>query len=542
MNPLHTDRDSLIEYSPRDRARALLDPGSARELLGPFDRLTSPWLPIQGIVTQSDDGVVLMKGLLNHQSVILITIDGDFQGGSLGEVGGAKIAGALELATQDNQRGIATAAIMLLESGGVRLQEANLGLAAIGDIHSAIVGLRRYQPVIGVITGPVGCYGGMSIAAGLCSYLVMTREARLGLNGPAVIEQEAGIDELDASNKPLIWSLTGGRQRVDAGLADILTLDDVTTIRHHLTELLARGVPARHRSDDTASALQRLQALPPSGPESPSGNLATNRAKAWLTALASPKQATVASCLSVQYADIQINQHDCRLIAVVPNAKSRFPRARNGEVGLEEGWALAQLIHDTIQADRHCAKKRSLIPLIDVPSQAYGRLEEATGLHQALAGAVSAYAQARLAGHRIIGLIVGNAISGAYLAHGYQAHRLIALDEPGVQFHAMGKASAARITQRTVEALDQLADQIPPMGYDLKHYAQLGLLWSTLAVDNANAPSNEDLARVRTALTDALTAPLLKGDDHLERPGSTLRQATNHVNAHLQRQWASSQQ
>ena len=34
-------RQSVIEMRARERARALLDPGSFRELLGPFDRLES---------------------------------------------------------------------------------------------------------------------------------------------------------------------------------------------------------------------------------------------------------------------------------------------------------------------------------------------------------------------------------------------------------------------------------------------------------------------------------------------------------------------
>ena len=46
----------------------------------------------------------------------------------------------------------------------------------------------------------------MGIAAGLCSDLVMTPEGRLGLNGPEVIEQEAGVDELDATDRAVIWS------------------------------------------------------------------------------------------------------------------------------------------------------------------------------------------------------------------------------------------------------------------------------------------------------------------------------------------------
>ncbi len=37
-------RHSFIELPARERAAALLDPGTFRELLGPFDRLESPWL------------------------------------------------------------------------------------------------------------------------------------------------------------------------------------------------------------------------------------------------------------------------------------------------------------------------------------------------------------------------------------------------------------------------------------------------------------------------------------------------------------------
>ena len=55
----------------------------------------------------------------------------------------------------------------------------------------------------------------------------------------------------------------------------------------------------------------------------------------------------------------------------------------------------------------------------------------------------------------MIGLIVGKAMSGALLAHGYQANRLIALDDPQVMVHAMGKAAAARVTLRSVEQLEE---------------------------------------------------------------------------------------
>ncbi|SDK37440.1 malonate decarboxylase beta subunit [Pseudomonas delhiensis] len=252
---------SFTELSARQRARELLDAGSFRELIDPFARVQSPWLEGQGIVPQADDGVVIARGTLDGQPAVVAAIEGAFQGGSMGEVGGAKIAGALELAAEDNRKGIPTRALLLLETGGVRLQEANLGLAAIAEIQAAIVDLQRYQPVVALVAGPVGCFGGMSIAAGLCSYVLVTREARLGLNGPQVIEQEAGIEEYDSRDRPFIWSLSGGEQRAATGLADACLADDVATLHGAVREYFAKGLPARPRSRRVADFLARLASL-----------------------------------------------------------------------------------------------------------------------------------------------------------------------------------------------------------------------------------------------------------------------------------------
>ncbi|WP_284114867.1 biotin-independent malonate decarboxylase subunit beta [Acinetobacter pittii] len=255
------NKQDFIELSARERAKVLLDEGTFRELLDPFARVMSLWLVQQNIVPQADDGVVVAKGSIQEHPVVLISIEGLFQGGSLGEVGGAKIAGALELAVEDNLKGIPTAAILLLETGGVRLQEANLGLAAIAEIQAAIVNLRQYQPVIAVVAGSVGCFGGMSIAAGLCSYIVMTQEGRLGLNGPQVIEQEAGVQEYNAKDRPFIWSITGGNQRFTSGLADAFVDDDRQKIRQQVIDYLTQGVPHQHRSSNYTFYLEKLQQI-----------------------------------------------------------------------------------------------------------------------------------------------------------------------------------------------------------------------------------------------------------------------------------------
>ena len=259
--PAFVNRKSFIELDGRARARSLFDEGTAKELVGPFDRLQSPWLPIQGVAPQADDGCIVIKGKIGGLPAVVVSLEGAFQGGSIGEVSGAKMTAALDLATRDSETGKKTAAVLLLETGGVRLQEANLGLAAIAEVISSILALRRHAPVITVVAGAVGCFGGMSLAAGVSSYVIMTKEARLGLNGPEVIEQESGIDEFDASDRALIWAIHGGEQRVGIGVADALVEDDAEKIASAIRGYVQAGLPSEHRSEQVKLNRDRIAAL-----------------------------------------------------------------------------------------------------------------------------------------------------------------------------------------------------------------------------------------------------------------------------------------
>ena len=256
-------RHSFIELTARERARALLDPGTFRELIGPFDRLESPWLAMQNVVCQADDGAVIARGTLGGEAAVVAAIEPAFQGGSIGEVSGTKIAAALELALREFEAGRSIRPVVLFKTGGVRLQEANLGLAVIAEIHAAIVTLQRYVPVVGVIGGMVGCFGGMSLAAALCNRLVMTRQARLGMNGPEVIEEEAGVEELDSRDRRLIWSMIGGEQRVAVGLADTLVEDDTDQVRDAVLAAFAAGVNKSNRTEQVDAQLERLGSVDP---------------------------------------------------------------------------------------------------------------------------------------------------------------------------------------------------------------------------------------------------------------------------------------
>ncbi|SCY87858.1 biotin-independent malonate decarboxylase subunit gamma [Pseudomonas sp. NFACC37-1] len=257
----------------------------------------------------------------------------------------------------------------------------------------------------------------------------------------------------------------------------------------------------------------------------------------WFEALSGGAKPLEGLPASLKVADVTLGGQHVRLLAAVADPDSRFPRARNGEVGLLEGWGLAKAVDDAIDADRDASHKRALIAIVDVPSQAYGRREEALGIHQALAGAADSYARARLAGHPVIGLLVGKAMSGAFLAHGYQANRLIALRDPGVMVHAMGKASAARVTLRSVEELEALAASVPPMAYDIDSFASLGLLWETLSVEQIEQPCATDLARVTDCLQQAIIDVANAPRDLRSRLGATHRAASSTVRQLLSAQW-----
>ena len=259
--PPFVNRKSFIELDARSRAQSLMDPGSWRELVGPFERIESPWLPEQGIAPQSDDGCVVLKGSIAGKPAVVIALEGGFQAGSMGEVSGSKMTTALDLAALDSQNGTKTTAVLLLETGGVRLQEANLGLAAIAEVIASLLVLRQHAPIITVVAGTVGCFGGMSLVAGLSSYIIMTPEARLGLNGAEVIEQESGIEEFDSSDRALIWAITGGEQRVAMGVADELVVDDMRKIAAAVQKYIQVGLPRVHRSEQVDLYRARIAAL-----------------------------------------------------------------------------------------------------------------------------------------------------------------------------------------------------------------------------------------------------------------------------------------
>jgi malonate decarboxylase gamma subunit len=266
----------------------------------------------------------------------------------------------------------------------------------------------------------------------------------------------------------------------------------------------------------------------------------SSRGRTWFQALAGRAKPIETGLGTVLAADANLSGEGVRLLAIVPDPQNRFPRARHGELGLEEGWALAEQVREAIAADVSWVT-RPILAIVDVQSQAYGRLEALLGIHLALAAAVDAYASARMAGHPVVGLVVGAALSGGLLAHGAQAHRLLALDDPGVVIHAMRKQSAARVTRRTVEELDELGKTVIPMSYDVRQYAMLGLLHELITGIDADAPSTAQVERVKERVAASIADIRKHPDDltaRLDNPAArNSRAASIEVRRRLAEQW-----
>jgi len=231
---------SYAECSARERLARVLDAGSFHEWLPPAQRVTSPHLAQLGVPSSFDDGVAVGRATLDGAPVFVAAQEGGFMGGGVGEVHGAKLVGLLRRALRDRPAGV----LLLAESGGVRLHEANAGLIAVSEVMRALLDARAAGvPVVVLVGGANGCFGGMGIVAACADRIVMSDVARLSMSGPEVIEASHGVEEFDSRDRALVWRTTGGKHRALAGDCDALIEDDVAAFRAAAIAQLGRPRP-----------------------------------------------------------------------------------------------------------------------------------------------------------------------------------------------------------------------------------------------------------------------------------------------------------
>lgn len=518
---------SFSESTARERVKHLLDAGSFKEILGPSERVVSPHLALLGVPSAFDDGVVIGSGALGGQSVLIAAQEGEFMGGGVGEVHGAKLVGLFQRALIHKP----AAVIVLAESGGVRLHEANAGLISVSEVMRALLAVRAAGiPVLMLIGGANGCFGGMGLIARCADWVAMSDVGRLAMSGPEVIESSSGVEEFDSRDRALVWRTTGGKHRYLMGDCDVLVDDDVAAFRAaalaalaHTTPLSLATMQAEHdvltdRLDSFGDCHDALDIWLRGGVTHPK-RLADLEAEAmqsmklgFHTPIRSKHDQLTPKPLAI------ITNPMCQAITPTPAALTALLTGLFGsdhqvtvEGDLIHGTAQVQgepvivvgsTNHAAIGVELALAQARevlacvrqspgqAIVLLIDTQGQRLRHRDELLGINRYMAHMGCCIELARQQGHRVIGLVYDQALSGGFITSGLMADACYAL--PQAEIRVMRLPAMARVTKIDEARLTELSKSNPVFAPGVKNFVAMGgiqALWS------------DDL---QTALADAL--------------------------------------
>jgi malonate decarboxylase beta subunit len=110
-------------------------------------------------------------------------------------------------------------------------------MRALLDVRAAGI------PVLMLIGGANGCFGGMGLIARCADHIVMSDTARMSMSGPEVIESSHGVEEFDSRDRALVWRTTGGKHRFLMGDCDRLVEDEVDAFRDAAAALMRTSKP-----------------------------------------------------------------------------------------------------------------------------------------------------------------------------------------------------------------------------------------------------------------------------------------------------------
>lgn len=134
--------------------------------------------------TGEKEALIVVKGTLMQQPVIVSSFEFNFMGGSMGATVGEKFVRAITTATQEKR-----AYICFTASGGARMQEGLFSLMQMAKTSAALAKFAETGlPFIVVLTDPT--MGGVSASfASLGDVIIAEPNALIGFAGPRVIEQ-----------------------------------------------------------------------------------------------------------------------------------------------------------------------------------------------------------------------------------------------------------------------------------------------------------------------------------------------------------------
>lgn len=161
-------------------------------------------------------------------------------------------------------------------------------------------------------------------------------------------------------------------------------------------------------------------------------------------------------------------------------------------IGVELAFAMAAEVLRTVREH----PGRAILLLIDTQGQRLRHRDELLGINAYMAHLAKCLEVARRAGHRIVSLVYGRAVSGGYLTTGMMADACYALES--AEISVMNLPAMARITKVSQERLEELAQNSPVFAPGAINYLKMGgleSLWSgDLAVALCNALHGNDTA------------------------------------------------
>jgi malonate decarboxylase gamma subunit len=117
---------------------------------------------------------------------------------------------------------------------------------------------------------------------------------------------------------------------------------------------------------------------------------------------------------------------------------------------------------------------RPIILLVDTMGQRLTRRDELLGINAYMAHLAKCLELARNQGHKVIGLVYSQAVSGGFLASSLLADRCYAL--PEAEIRVMNLPAMARITKIPLERLEQLSQSSPVFAPGVENYRKMGAI------------------------------------------------------------------
>lgn len=167
------------------------------------------------------DGVVTGYGVINDNLVYVYSQDASVLGGSIGEMHAKKIVNLYEMAIK-----MGAPVIGLIDSTGLRLEEATDALNAFGEIYAAQSLASGVVPQITAVFG--NCGGGLTLVPALSDFTFMEEKAKMFVNSPDAIEGN-NCNKCDNSSAKF--------QSEEAGNVDMVA--DEATIYASIRELVS---------------------------------------------------------------------------------------------------------------------------------------------------------------------------------------------------------------------------------------------------------------------------------------------------------------